>query len=106
MAKVSLTLMNTFQPGDIVCFKDRFSPEMMVIEESDGKVKTFWQDAIGVVMIEDLPAASLEPLALEGSHLSASIQRVAELLKREDEGIGRGGRGKVKTLRFSKYLPV
>jgi uncharacterized protein YodC (DUF2158 family) len=75
--------MNIFDPGDIVCLKEGVSPEMMVIGEVDGAVTVFWQDSVGEGITEELPAASLETIALESSHLSASIRRVAELLRRK-----------------------
>ena len=67
--------MTTFDPGDIVRFKDRFSPEMIVTVEADGKVNAFWEDVMGVVKMEGLPAASLEVIAMESRPSLSSLSR-------------------------------
>ena len=72
--------MNTYNPGDFVCLKSGFSPEMMVIGEIDGMVTVFWQDAVGEPVTEALPATSLKTIDIDSSHLPEAIRRVAEIL--------------------------
>ena len=73
--------MNHFNPGDLVCLKDRFSPEMMLIEESNGTGTVVWQNAIGEAMTDDYPAAALETIPLAAGSVPASVLRFADLLR-------------------------
>jgi hypothetical protein len=74
--------MKNFNPGDLVCLKDRFSPEMMVIQDNHGTGTVLWQDALGEAMTENFPSASLKAVPLPAKHVPSSVFRFADLMRR------------------------
>ncbi len=73
--------MRYFKPGDLVCLKDRFSPEMMLIEENDGRGTVVWQDATGKAVTEEYPFTSLKSITLSSSRVTESVMRFDNLMR-------------------------